>query len=128
MAGVGRLERGVERFEISNFADEDDVGVLPQHAPQRLAERCRVGADFALVDVAVHVTVEELDRVLDRDDVRPAILVDVLDHRRQRRGLAGAGDAGDEDEPARLHRDLLENRGRLSSPTVFAWYGMARIA
>ena len=36
VAGVGRLERRVERFEISNFADEDDVGILPQHAAQRL--------------------------------------------------------------------------------------------
>ena len=110
VAGVGRLERRVERFEISNFADEDDVRVLAQHAAQRLAERRRVGADFALVDVAVDVAMQELDRILDRDDVRAAILVDVLDHRRERRRLARSGDAGDEHEAARLHRDLLEHR------------------
>ena len=110
VAGIGRLERRVERFEISNFADQDDVGILPQHAAQRLAERRRVGADLALIDVAVDVAMQELDRIFDRDDVGAAVLVDVLDHRRERRRLARAGHAGDEHQAARLHRDLLEHR------------------
>ena len=43
VARVGRLERGVERLEVADFADEDDVGILAQHAAQRLREgrRCR---------------------------------------------------------------------------------------
>ena len=90
---VRRLERGVERLEVANLADEDDVRILPQHAAQRLREAGGVGADLALVDVAVDVAMEELDRILDRDDVRVAVLVDVLDHRRERRRLARAGDA-----------------------------------
>ena len=48
VAGVRRLERGVERFEVADFADEDDVGILTQHAAQRLREaspcRCRLRA------------------------------------------------------------------------------------
>src|SRR6185436_9837588 len=112
VARVRGLQRRIERFEISNFADEDDVGVLTQHAAKGLTERRRVGADLALVDVRVHVTMEELDRVLDRDDVGAAILIDVLDHRRQRRRLARAGNSRDEDETTRLHRDLLEHRGQ----------------
>ena len=60
-------------------------GILAQHAAQRLAERRRVGADLALVDVAVDVAMQELDRILDRDHVRLAVLVDVLDHRGERR-------------------------------------------
>ncbi len=43
-----------------------------------------------------------LDRVLDRDDVLVTRRVDVIDHRRQRRGLARAGRPGDEDEAAGL--------------------------
>jgi hypothetical protein len=112
VARVRGLQRRIERFEISNFADEDDVGVLTQHAAKGLTERRRVGADLTLVDVRVHVTMEELDRVLDRDDVGAAILIDVLDHRRQRRRLARAGNSRDEDETTRLHRDLLEHRGQ----------------
>ena len=46
--------------------------------------------------------VEELDRVLDGHDVLVALLVDQVDHRRERRRLAGAGRAGDEHEAARL--------------------------
>ena len=52
----------------------------------------------------------ELDRILDRDDVARARAVDVVDHRRQRRRLARAGDAGDEDEPALLLAHLLDRR------------------
>ena len=84
MSRVRRLERGVERIEVANLAQEDHVRVLPQHAAQRLREATRVGPDLALVDVAVDVAVQELDRVLDRDDVRAPPLVDVLDHRRER--------------------------------------------
>ena len=73
VAGVRRLERGVERFEIANLTDEDDVGILTQHAAQRLREARRVGADLALVDVRVDVAMQELDRILDRDDVRVAL-------------------------------------------------------
>ena len=45
---------------------------------------------------------QHLDRVLDRDDVLLARLVDVVDHRRERRRLARAGRAGDEHEAAVL--------------------------
>ena len=68
-----------------------------------------VGADLALVDDALLVPVHELDRVLDRDDVVGARAVDLVDHRRERRRLAGAGRAGDEDEPARLRRKAVQD-------------------
>src|SRR5438034_10183810 len=38
------------------------------------------------------------------------VAVDEVDHRRERGRLAGAGDAGAEDEPAALHREVLEDR------------------
>ena len=74
--------------QVADLADQDDVRVLPQHVPQRRGEGERVGADLALGDVGLHVAVQELDRVLDRDHVDPAILVDVMDHRGERGGLA----------------------------------------
>jgi hypothetical protein len=43
--------------------------------------------------------VHELDRILDRDDVIGTRAVDVVDHRAERRRLAGARGAGDEHEP-----------------------------
>ena len=56
------------------------------------------------------VAVQELDRVLDREDVLLALLVDHVDHRRQRGRLARAGRAGDEHEAARLAGELREHR------------------
>src|SRR6185437_4392711 len=67
-----------------------------------------VEADLALVDDAAVVGVEDLDRILDRDDVLPARAVDVVDYGRERRRLAGAGRAGDEDEAAVLAGQALD--------------------
>jgi hypothetical protein len=112
VAGVRGLERGIQGLEVANLTDEDDVRVLPQHAAQRLAERRRVRADFTLVDVAVDVAMEEFDGILDRDHVRLVMLVDVLDHRGQRRRLPRPRDARDENQTARLQRHLFEHLGQ----------------
>src|SRR5215212_7141979 len=48
------------------------------------------------------VSAQELDRVLDRDDVLVHRPVHVVEHRRQRRRLAGAGRAGEQDDPPLL--------------------------
>ena len=93
VAGLSRGQRGADRLEVSHFADEDHVGVLAQGGLERRGEAGGVGAELALVDRAALVGVHELDRVLDRDDVLVAGLVDLVDHRRERRGLARAGRA-----------------------------------
>ena len=54
---------------------------------------------FALVEQALLIVVDELDRVFDGDDVIGARLVDVVDHRAERRRLARTGRAGDEHQP-----------------------------
>ena len=76
------------------------------------AKPLRVGADLALVHDRGLVLVEELDRVLDRDDVHRLALVDRVDHRRERRRLTGAGRARHEDEAARLACELEEHLGK----------------
>ena len=91
-----------DRLEVAHLADEDHVRVLTQRGLQAEREALRVGAQLALVDDAVLVLVEELDRVLDGHDVLVALLVDQVEHRGERGGLAGAGRAGDEHEAARL--------------------------
>ena len=62
-------QRGLDRLLVAHLADQDHVGVLAQHAAQRALERARCPADLALVDDRALVAVQELDRVLDRDDV-----------------------------------------------------------
>ena len=102
VARLGGLERGLRRLGVAQLADQDRVRVLAQHAPERLGEALRVEPDLALVDDAVAVGMEDLDRILDRDDVLVPRPVDVVEHRRERRRLARAGGAGDEHEAAVL--------------------------
>ena len=70
-------------------------------ARSALREAVGVAVHLALVDQAVLVLVDVLDRILDGEDVLVALGVDLVDHRRQRRRLAAAGRPGDEHQPAR---------------------------
>ena len=69
VARLGSGERGRDRLEVAHLADEDHVRVLAERGAESGGEAGRVGADLALVDDAALVAVEELDRILDRDDV-----------------------------------------------------------
>ena len=53
---------------------------------------------------------QELDRVLDGEDVAGHLLVAPLDHRRQRRALAGAGGADHQDQAALFQHQLRQQR------------------
>jgi hypothetical protein len=110
VAGLRRGQRGRDRLEVAHLADEDDVGVLAQRGLQAEGEGLGVGADLTLVDDALLVAVEELDRVLDGHDVLFARLVDLVDDRSQRGRLAGAGRARDEHEPTRLLAEVVDDR------------------
>src|SRR4051812_38146530 len=68
-------------------------------------------ADLTLIHEAFLVLVNELDRILDRDDVIGPRAVDVVDHRRQGRRLARTRRSGHEDE-AFLESAHLEDRWR----------------
>ena len=109
VAGLGRGQRGGDRLQVAHLADQDHVGVLSQGGAQAEREVGRVGADLALVDDRAFVLVQELDRVLDREDVVLLLFVDHVEHRRQGRALARAGRAGDEDESARFGAEVAEH-------------------
>ena len=102
VAGVHRLQH-VERGGVADLADDDAVGAHAQGVADQVADRdLALALDVRRAGLEPHhvVLVElELGGVLDGDD---ALVVG--DERRQhveRRGLAGAGAAGDEDvEPA----------------------------
>ncbi len=109
VAGLGRRQGGRDRLPVAHLADQDHVGVLSQGGAQRQREVNRVGADLTLVDDRAFVLVQELDRVLDREDVVVMFDVDHVDHRRQRRALPRAGRAGDEDEAARFPGQVAQH-------------------
>ena len=103
--GDGRLDG----LEIAHFPDQDDVGVLAQRGTDSFREGGQVLADLALRDQALLVRVRVFDGILDRDDVTLLVLVDPVDQGSERRGLAGAGRAGDEDEAAGALEQVLDH-------------------
>ena len=110
VAGLGGGQRRRDRLEVAHLADEDHVGVLTERGLEAEREALRVVPDLALVDDAALVPVQELDRVLDREDVLLAAAVDLVDHRRERGRLARAGRPGHEHEAARLLDELVDDR------------------
>src|SRR5207245_8376765 len=104
VAGLSSLQRGLRSLSIAQLADQDDVRILTERAAQGLAEVVRVESDLALVDNARVVWMQDLDRVLDRDDVLLPCPVHAVDHCGERRRLSGARCTRDEYEPAVLVR------------------------
>src|SRR4029450_13866258 len=111
MARPRRRDRGRDRLEVAHLAEQDHVWVLTQGGAQRLGEARRVRPDLALVDDAALVTVYELDRVFDCQDVLGPLAVDLVDQGCKRRRLAGPGRPGDQDEATRLLGERVQ-RGR----------------
>lgn len=67
-------------FRVAQFPDQNNVGILSQSMSQRLCERTRVAANFALLDDAPSVGKHELDRILYGDDHTRKTLADIFDH------------------------------------------------
>jgi hypothetical protein len=86
------------RFVITHFTDEYDIGILAQCATKSFRERTCIDVDFALRHKRMLVAMQKLDWIFDGDDVTTAGGVDAVDHRRERRRFAGTGCARDEDQ------------------------------
>ena len=120
--GVQGAEHEVARFgggdgradglKVAHFAHEDHVRVLAERAADRLGEAWHVIADLALRDKGFRGRVVEFDRVLNRDDVHAALVVDHVEHRGERGRFTGTGRARHEDETARLEQKLLHGVGK----------------
>ncbi len=113
MAGFGEGDRRFHRLGVANFADHDHVGRFAHGVLQRVVEAVRVEADLALIDDRLFVLVQVFDRVLDGEDMARGAFVAVVDHGGQRGRLARAGRADDEQQPARLHDQVLEHERQL---------------
>src|SRR3990170_2000221 len=122
MSGLRCLESDTCSLRVPELADQNDVRVLAEHPPETLPEAVGVEPDLPLTHDAAVVRVDDLDRVLDRDDVQPPRAVDVVEHRCERRRLPGSRRPCDEDEAAMFVREprdacrqmqLLEARDRV---------------
>ena len=99
-AGVGGADGGLEADGVAHFADHDDVGILAQGALHAALEAHGVERKFALLDDALVFLEDEFDGVFEGDDVFAVVGINVLKHRGERGGFAGAGGAGEQDDAA----------------------------
>ena len=82
-----------------------------RNAPRKAGgKRLGMHADFAVVHQAVFAFVDKFNRVFQRDDVVFAVAVRIIHHRRERRGFAGAGRPGDDDQAAVQHGEFFQHR------------------
>jgi len=100
VAGFRGGEGDADGVEIAHFGNDDDVRILAQRLAQGARETFGIATDLALFDEAGAVRVKKLNGIFKSDDDAAAAFRDAFHHRGERRGLAGAGDAGDEDESA----------------------------
>src|SRR5271170_7026040 len=109
VAGFGCENGGRDGFQVAHFADEDDVRVLAQCCAQRGGEGRGVHFHLALIDETFFIAVEIFDRIFNGDDVLGAQRIDAVNHGGERRGLAGTGSAGGENQAALLFANGGEN-------------------
>ena len=102
-----RQHRG-DGFGVPHFAHDDDVRVLAQHMSQRAVERMHIRQHLLLHHDGAVVPMHELDGVLDGDDLAATLAVDEVDEVIERRGLARARRAGDEEEPVWPAHQLID--------------------
>src|SRR3989475_3105907 len=89
-----RAERHGGRVLVANLADQDDIGVLSHERADAVAEIHLGGfVDRGLADQGHGI----FDRILQGHDVE-AVVVDVIEHRIERRRLATAGGARKKDD------------------------------
>ena len=110
VSGFRGGERQADGLEVTQLADQDDVGVFTQSRTQRLVEAERVAVNFSLIDERLLRLVNELDRILDRQDVIGLVLVDVIDHGREGGTFTRAGRSRYQHDAPGVHRHVLEDR------------------
>ena len=97
VAGERRLHRDLRGFGVANFADENHVRVVAQNRAQPARER-QAGffVDLNLIDALELI----FHRIFHRDDFADGV-VDFVQRGVKRRGFAGTGRAGDQNNSVR---------------------------
>jgi len=108
MAGQTGLHGNFRGLAVADFADHDNIGILPQNRPQTLGEsHFHFGVNLGLAD-AVQI---KFDGVFHRQNIARAF-VQPVDYGVQTGGFTGTGRAGHQDNAVRV-RDHFLNRIQL---------------
>src|SRR6266851_5615779 len=107
VARLGDSQSRLNGFQIAHLADQYYIRILAQGSAEGLGKTFRVSVNFALIDDAVFVVMEKLNRVLDSQDVFVALFVDLIDYRGQGCRFTRACGAGDQDQASGLFAKVL---------------------
>ena len=103
-------EGELDRFQVTHFADEQDVWVFTEGAAQTRSERACMHPDFAMIDETILAAMDKLDWIFDRNDVVLALKIRVIHHRGQGGRFTGTGRAGRENQTLLQQRKLFQDR------------------
>src|SRR4029077_3602131 len=80
-----RFQRDFDRFAVAHFADQNDLGRLPQGGAQSQGECRSIAVEFALMYGGLFVVMAKLNRIFDAQDVNSTFGVGAIDDSRQSR-------------------------------------------
>ena len=75
VAGLCCSKGELNGLQVAHLPNHDDIGVFSQSSTKSPAEGFGVGVDFALVDVATCRLEDILDRILERENMVLAVMV-----------------------------------------------------
>jgi len=104
---------GAAGFEVTHFADHNDIGVLTQDAFEGGAEAWAVETDFTLFDYAHFVFEGVFDGVFEGDDVFAVFGIYDAEHRGECGAFACAGVSRNEDESAGQVGEFFNDWGKV---------------
>jgi hypothetical protein len=107
----GRHRHG-NRFGVAHFADQNHIRILAHGGAHAFGEGGQVRAQLALDDLARFAAMDEFDRIFEADDVERARRIQVIDHRGERGGFAGAGGARDQNHALVVIAELAHDGGQ----------------
>ncbi len=107
--GHGRADRNA----VAHLADHHDVRVLSQHGAERGMETRGVTADLALRDDAFVLRKKIFHRILDRDDVVGARVIDLIHDRGERGRFSMPGRPHHKHESLRELGEVMKQRRKV---------------
>ena len=98
MSRFGCRHRHRDCLGIAHFTHENHIGILSHGRPDTIREACHMCSYFPLYHLRVSARMHELDWIFKANNIEVTGLVEVVNHGRERRRLAGAGGTGYQDE------------------------------
>src|SRR2546423_6415992 len=98
VTSCGRGQGQLNRLQIAQFADEQNVGVFTQCSAEGVGKRAGMNTDLAVLHEAVLAAMHEFNRILHRDDVVVPLEVGEVHHGGKGGGFSRAGGAGNQNE------------------------------